>query len=318
MDVAALPEAHAGATSRGTRASPQVLVVTAADSHQVPLLRHMLATLRTQAGGADLPVACLDLGLAPAELAWLAAEGVEVVAPRHRFALRDAYPGWHDAYLAQPFLREILPGPDLYLWIDADIWFQDGRAVTACLAGARQHGFAIAVERSPSYRLQLWLEAWMTKHFVRGFGIVEGLWLATRPHLNSGFYALRADAPHWDAWTDAYAAAIRRSGTGTPYGQFAMNLLVHGRLPGRGRMPAALLDPWANWICDRGIPMWNDETGVFCEPRPPFRTISAMHLAGPGKREIYRIRRTGGGELITRLLPGASPATPVLQPDRPK
>jgi hypothetical protein len=53
--------------------------------------------------------------------------------------------------------------------------------------------------------------------------------------------------------------------------------------------------------------MWNDETGAFCRPYQPYRTISALHLAGPGKRTAYRIRRTGGREFITMIRYGAAP-----------
>ena len=307
MDSTALPDLESGTAS----IAPRVVVVTAADHNQISLLRHMLATLRALPVGAALPVVCLDLGLDPDDLAWLAAAEVEVRSARHGFDV-PPHPAWQDAYLAQPFLRDLLPGWDVYLWIDADIWFQDGRAIAAFLAGAAESGFAIAHERCPDYRHQPWLQAWMAKHFVRGFGLVPGLWLTLRPHLNSGLYALRADVPLWEAWTEAFAAAIRRTGDATPHGQFAMNRLVHGRLPGAARLPAALLEPWANWICDRGVPMWNDEARAFCEPRAPWRTISALHLAGPGKRETYRIHRTGGGSFLTRLLPGASPETPIL------
>jgi len=276
----------------------------------------MLETLRNRAEGTLFPVACVDLGLEPPERRWLEQHGVEILPVRHHFTLPQGYPNWHDGYLVQPFLREILPDWDIYLWIDADIWFQDGRAIAACLAGAQRDGFAIASEATPDYRVQLWLQAWMTKHFIRGFGLLEGLWLSAQPHLNSGFYALRADAPHWEAWTQAFAEAIRRTGDGTPHGQFAMNQLVHGRLFGRGRMRATILEPWANWICDRGVPMWNDEAGAFCEPRAPYRIISALHLAGPGKRTTYRIRRTGGGSFETRILPGAGPTSSVKAPER--
>ena len=307
MDSAALPEAASGPMTHAAR----VLVVTAADGNQAGLLRHMLATLHAQPEGRDLAVACLDLGLSRGDIVRLGRQGVRVLAPSHQFDV-PPHPAWQDAYLAQPFLRTLLPGWDVYLWIDADIWFQDGRAIAAFLDGAAKTGFAIVTEREPGYRYQGWLQGWMTKHFVRGFGLVPGLWLSTRPHLNSGLYALRADAPLWEPWRAEYAAAIARSGDASPHGQFAINRLVHGRLPFAARVPATLLGAWANWICDRGIPMWNDETHAFCEPLAPYRTISALHLAGPGKRAAYRVRRTGGGAFLTRILPGAAPDTPIL------
>ncbi len=72
-----------------------------------------------------------------------------------------------------------------------------------------------------------------------------------------------------------------------------------------------LLDPSCNWICDRGIPMWNDAEQAFCKPYKPFATIGALHLAGPAKRQRYTIRRTEGGCFETFLVRGASPTNPV-------
>lgn len=290
---------------------PRVLVVTGADTNQMGLLRQMLATLQATAAGADLPVACYDLGLTDADRAWLAAQRIELVKPWHRFEVPGGpWPAWLDAYLAQPFLPEQVPGWDVYLWIDADIWFQDDRAVRAYIDGAMSHGFAIAHERTPMYRSQAWLTAWMGKHFVKGFGAVQGLWLLTRPHLNSGFYAMRGDAPHWSAWAERYRAAIRRASGPTPYGQFAINQIVYGPPFGSG-LRTAILEPWANWIVDRGPPMWDDTRGVFCEPAAPHRPLSVLHLAGPGKKASYAVRRTGGGSFESRIVPGASPQQPM-------
>jgi hypothetical protein len=295
--------------------APRVTVVTGADSNQMPLLRMMLASLRALPGSGTLPVACFDLGLTDEERRWLGANGVELITPRHRFDVPGGpWPGWLGAYLAQPFLRETLPGWDVYLWIDADIWFQDNRALQAFVGGAMERGLAIAHERTPMYRWQPRLTAWTGKHFLLGFGALEGAWLLSRPHLNSGLYAMHAKAPHWDAWIAGYQAAITRSGSPTPHGQFAINQLVYGRPFGDGGLPTAILEPWCNWICDRGPPMWNDETGLFCEPSAPHRTISALHLAGPGKRSAYSVRRTGGGTFTSRILPGASPERAVGAP----
>ncbi len=69
----------------------------------------------------------------------------------------------------------------------------------------------------------------------------------------------------------------------------------------------AILPASANWICDRGVPMWNDAAEAFCEPYAPYRVVSALHLAGPAKRTTYQIRRTGGGTFETMIRFGAKP-----------
>jgi hypothetical protein len=53
--------------------------------------------------------------------------------------------------------------------------------------------------------------------------------------------------------------------------------------------------------------MWNDEMQEFCEPYPPYRPIGALHLAGPGKRTVYRIKRTGGADFNAMIRFGMAP-----------
>src|ERR1700737_3121414 len=106
-------------------------------------------------------------------------------------------------------------------------------------------------------------------------------------------FAIHADAPHWREWARRYEAAIARTGALVPHDQFALNQALHGALFERGpRLETRLLDPTCNWICDRGVPMWNDAEGAFCRPYAPYDSIGVLHLAGPAKRKTYAIRRT--------------------------
>jgi hypothetical protein len=100
---------------------------------------------------------------------------------------------------------------------------------------------------------------------------------------------------------------MRRTGKITPHDQFALNQAIY-----QDKLDTAILPPSANWICDRGVPMWNDELGCFCEPYAPYRPISAIHLAGPGKRTVYPIRRTGGGSFETLIRYGVTPGAVQL------
>jgi hypothetical protein len=83
--------------------------------------------------------------------------------------------------------------------------------------------------------------------------------------------------------------------------------MVYGGLLSRPKVRTEILDPRHNWICDRGPPMWNDDAQALCEPYPPYRTIGAVHLAGPGKNTRYQVRRTGGGSFSALLLQGLQP-----------
>ena len=205
----------------------------------------------------------------------------------------------------------------MYVWIDSDVWFQDAAVLDTFVAGALDQGMALAHERERGYRRQLWLQGWTAKHMVLGYGAMEAARLLLRPHLNAGLFAIRQDAPHWDAWAHRYEAAIKRTGALVPHDQFALNQAVHRDAPGSGGardLRTKLLDPGCNWICDRGVPMWNDELGLLCKPYAPYEAIRTVHLAGPAKRTAYDVRRTGGGSFSTYLVRGASPERPCTVP----
>ncbi len=296
-------------------AKPRIMIVTASDSRFMPFLRGMLASLSGRLASPSVRVACFDIGLDAPDRDWLAGMGVAVAAPHAHLGVQASTvrPALL-SFLARPFLPGYFPGHDVYVWIDSDVWLQDPAVLDTYVEGALSRGMAITHERERSYRFQAWLLAWTTKHFLRGFGAADTAWLMTRPQVNAGFFAIRAEAPHWAAWAACYAGAIARTGDLVPHDQFALNRALFGPLAPRTSLPVCLLPPSCNWICDRGIPMWNDAARAFCEPRAPYAPIRALHLAGPAKRAAYRVRRTGGGAFTSCILQGASPDSPAVSP----
>jgi len=293
----------------------KVMVVSASDSRFMPFLEGMLRSLAPRLADAAVSAACFDIGLSDIDRKRLQGMGVQVVSPRAHLgvdgsAVRPALL----SFLARPFLPAYFPGHDVYMWIDSDVWLQDLSVFDTYVAGALSHGMAITHERTSSYRFQPWLLGWTGKHFLRGYGPANTAWLLMQRHLNAGFFAARADAPHWAAWAQRYQIAIERTGDLVPHDQFALNHALHGGVLARSSLSALFLPARNNWICDRGIPMWNDAEGAFCEPRAPFAPIGALHLAGPAKTKRYTIRRTAGGSFTTCLVQGASPDHPARSP----
>jgi hypothetical protein len=284
----------------------RVIAVSSADTGYFPLLRDMILSLDRQvAASAEVPpieLGIFDLGLTQEERRWLAPHTDRIVAPRPHLGLGAATRPLELAFLVRPFLPEYFPGFDVYLWIDSDVWLQSADTVAAMIAGAQDKGMALVHESERAYRFQGWLFLWTAKHFVLGYGPLRGLRLLVRPHLNAGIFAIHRDAPHWRAWAERYRAAIERTGLLTPHDQFALNQAVY-----QDRLATEFLPPRLNWICDRGVPMWNDATQSFCEPYPPYHEISALHLAGPAKRRSYRVRRTSGAEFEAMIRYGAGP-----------
>ncbi|HEV2673909.1 MAG TPA: hypothetical protein VGV37_05160 [Aliidongia sp.] len=293
----------------------KLLIVSSSDTKFFGLLKDMILSLERLARlpTSSLPpyaLGIIDLGLSDEDRAWLAERGAVIVVPRPHMGAGSLDRPLELAFLVRPFLPEYFPDFEIYCWIDSDVWLQNEEAVLALVDGAASEGMAIAHENERAYRFQRWLFLWTAKHFVLGYGALRGAWLLTRPHLNAGMFAIHAGAPHWEAWARRYKAAIVRTGKITPHDQFALNQAVY-----QDRLPTRVLDAGANWICDRGVPMWNDDTGTFCTPYAPYKTISALHLAGPGKRTAYRIGRTGGGNFTTMIRYGAAPKdAPMASP----
>ncbi|MBL8701916.1 MAG: hypothetical protein JNK67_26270 [Alphaproteobacteria bacterium] len=273
------------------------VLIAAADSGYYTLLLDMIESVRAQRGLEDAPIAVFDLGLDTLQRAALMREGIQLLAPHWHLGLDGrGLPTHHLGLLVRPFLRDYLPGYRRYLWLDADAWIQDGAAIERLLAGARATGLAVVHEREPSYRFQAWLQAWTLKHFILGCGAWSGIRLMARPHLNAGIFCLEADAPHWESWQAHLARAVSRTGRIAPYDQFALNAAVHG-----DGLPAALLDPIDNWICDRGPPLWDAAARRFCRPRPPFTPLAILHLAGPAKTARYALATREGRRVEAAL-----------------
>lgn len=294
------------------RAAPKVLIVSASDTRFMPFLRGMVESLGPVLERPGVELACFDLGLSEGDRDWLVARGARLETPRRHLGVGEQ-PVALLSFLARPFLAEYFPGFDVYLWIDSDVWLQRPETVDLYVDGALARGMAITHERERAYRLQPWLLGWTAKHFVLGYGATTAAWLLACRHVNAGMFAVRAGAPHLEAWARRYEAAIGRTGKIVPHDQFALNHALRGGLLDRPGLETAFLDPGCNWICDRGVPMWNDEAGAFCKPYAPYEPIGALHLAGPAKFKPYEIKRTGGGAFRSCILRGASPESPVAE-----
>jgi hypothetical protein len=286
----------------------KVIIITAGDTRVMPILQGLIRSLESFPERKDVELGCLDVGQTDADRAWLAEHDVIVVEPTtHLGVPNERLKPYECAFVARPFLRKYFPGRDMYIWMDSDVWIQGWWVIEDYLQAAYEVGFAIAHERERAYEFDGRLYAWFAKHMFLGYGVVDGAWLLSRPHLNAGFFALRSDSPHWDFWVRHYEAAWKRTGTFNPHDQFSINRMVHGGALSRPEVRTSILPPRYNWICQRGLPMWNDDERALCEPYHPYRTIGAIHLAGPGKTKEYKIRRTGGGYFSAVLLQGMQP-----------
>jgi hypothetical protein len=280
------------------------VIVSGADAGYFRYLKRAAESVRAQDPGNGTALVLLDLGLEAAQRAELARLADAIVEPGWDYDLpdRNALPSHWRAYTARPHLPRHVPGYDLYLWLDADAWVQQWDAVEQLFAGAAgdEAGRAVAIvpEVHPAYRNQHHargeFEGVIHAAFESAFGTEVADRLYCRPPLNTGAFALRADAPHWQAWSDALGRALTGDAGSRPgaHERPSSRAGVRERPPSRERLaeqcamnvvvydeglPATFLEPRCNWICHHAAPRRDPETGLLTEPLAPFAPLGIVH-----------------------------------------
>ncbi|WP_434622698.1 glycosyltransferase [Azospirillum sp. B2RO_4] len=261
------------------------IVVTGGDNRYHPLIRELIASLRALKPAADCPIGVIDAGLTDGQIAELKAQGAAVVTPpwpvsipahklRNRIHLK--------ANLAKLHLPTYFPGYDTVIWIDADAWVQDWEAVEMLRRGAALNRFAIVAQFGRFSETELRLD-WLFGRFARvrsilyknssraGLTTAECRALATRPTLNAGAYALKSDAPHWEAF-QRWQKRVLRKGRLFTSDQLAMAGAIY--LDG---LPVELLPEWCNYI---GPWRFDPERRELVEYYLPNRRLGIVHMAG--------------------------------------
>ena len=283
----------------------KTIAITGGDAAYFHLLRECVASLRATPEGQAMALGILDCGLTEEQRVWLATQGAIFVTPDWDFdfparaKLKDGY----KALTARPFLPRYFPGFDLYLWIDADCWVQQGDALALFQRAARTGALAVAPEIHRSMRH--YRHAWKEFSTVNGaayeaaFGKDTAERLIRYPLINAGVFALRADAPHWQGWADLLGESLQRSADMTD--QIALNVLVydHG-------FPCEPLPSRCNWPVHHATPAWDAERSLFVEPAMPYEPLGILHMTIYTKRlETLDVRELGGphaGEVRPRSL----------------
>lgn len=279
-----------------------LLIVSGADSTYFPLLRDTVLSIRAQ--HPDAAIAILDVGLAPDQRQWLGECVTLLVRPGWDidFPGRAQMPEGRKAQFARPFLPRHFPGWETYLWIDADAWLQDWRAVELLAAAARHGRLAIVPEIDRAYkrhykRPKLFGMNLAWKNYREAFGWRVADRLGRNPMVNCGVFALRGDAPHWEVW----ARIMTRVAARTRFffvEQTALNYAIFAE-----HLPVDFLPAYCNWMPGDAAPAFDGERGLFVEPYSPHEVIGIMHLAGAEQKAgVFCLTRLDGGGIVETSL----------------
>jgi len=289
----------------------RLAIITGADSVYFDLMHELLRTLSLADIDLDYTLCVLDFGLSLEQVAVAESYHASVKRPEWLFDAPDTIKTLANlGYATRPILPVCFPGYDTYLWLDADVSVQDGQFISTFVKGASAGHLAIAEEVDPSYRIEPYALKWQIGNAFRCYGFRGGLSLCRGRPINSGVFALRADAPHWASWQKRYQQALTRA--------HRANLDQHALMAALylDEMPCHYLDSTYNWICTRSQPLWDEQHHVFCRPYAPFEKINVLHLAGRRKRELWDIRTRAGATQQMRL--SYAPQERGVLPGEPK
>jgi predicted O-methyltransferase YrrM len=306
------------------------IIITAANANYFELVQGTILSIREKPQGRNEIVGFFDLGCTAEQLQWLQEKVNIIKQPDWEFDFPNINetPTHLKGLLARPFLRKYFPNFDIYLWIDADAWVQDWKAIDLLVQAAKRGGLAIVPEIDRGSEIQygglrkFWWQ-WVYNKYQAAFGeeVAENFY--SYPVLNAGVFALHKDAPHWEVWAKYLEQGLQQSAS-LMTDQFALNLSVYqGGLFDQTEM----LPAWCNWTYHHAFPNWDKEKSCFVEPYLPHTAIGILHLSGVVKENQLELKTTDGDVVEVNLhytnqlqsLPAGdyvSPEFKIIQPDR--
>jgi len=261
----------------------------------------MIQSVRDLSPAGRVALAFFDQGCTAEQVRWVRSRVDHLERPGSEPVRRPGVetPDCLNGLLARPFLRRYFPGYETYVWIDADAWVQEWRAVELLIQGAeRRRGLAIVpeIDRADHVQYGRRPEAWkrLRSWYAAAFGDDVAETLFSYPLLNAGVFALHRDAPHWQVWAECLGRAAQHT---LITDQLALNVAVyrHGLLEHTELLPA-----WCNWTCHFALPRWDPAAERLVEPYLPHVPIGILHLT-MAKHEWCRLTTTTGTDVSVCL-----------------
>ncbi|MEO1223123.1 MAG: hypothetical protein AAFX92_02770 [Pseudomonadota bacterium] len=242
------------------------------------LLYGLLRSLGDTGVSERAHVAVLDFGLSDSARVGLAELCDEVIDPRPIAASTIAFSDPQDAtVLCRVLLPAMVPGHDIYLWIDADVWVQDAQMLDVFASFTTAKDVVVVAETDPAYGGIQRRHDWIVSRADAMYGAETAHQLSIRPCLNAGVIAARASSPLWRVWLDHLRALGNRQRR-LLCDQTSLNYLVFCR-----QISAYLLPPVYNWVCHAATPKWLMEEGYWARPLFPHAKIAVMHLTSSSR-----------------------------------
>jgi hypothetical protein len=264
----------------------KAIAITAADERYAGLAAELLQSLAPHRGPLGLDVGVLDLGLSVSSQGAMAQAGGQLLVPPWPFRPHAQFGAdlkWR-ARACRPFLRELFPGYDAYLWLDADTFVQERRGLEWLLrtGSGENTGVVPAVDRSyvhPAPQV-----AWVRQRYEMGFGAEVAGQLMAFDYVNSGVFAFGARSPVWAPFARRFQEALDHWD-----GNFLSDQAVLNATLVLDRVAHARLPSLCNWICHLALPRWHSESRRFLEASFPFSLLYIVHNTPSDKRALHAL-----------------------------
>lgn len=287
--LAWLPEARAALRDTEwnfREARESTVIVTGCNTNYLPLALDMSDSLRRHEELREIPLVLLDFGLEPVKKIRLQNSGAQIVDfpwpvdVRKRNKFKDA----HRAHLAKERLIELVPGYQIYVWVDADIWFQTPIALKSAIAIASKRILAIVPEIASNPRMEQRYRDTLGRRTARR--------LRSKVTYNGGFFANHIDSPFWALYRNrgVISANLTRKRLSD---QAPLNEIIHLYDVAMVELP-----PTCNWLCSLMPPLWNSRQALWLSPEDGSTPISAMHLTDWTREKKTRVETDTGESML--------------------
>lgn len=289
------------------------IVVSAANDAYLHLLEGMLASIAGKLTDFDLGI--VNLGLSDSGKERIAAHKADAHIARAEW--RRAFPGidkvpeYKKIFISKPYIPEMFPGYDNYVWVDADVWFQNAGGLDDYVEASEKTGAAFSFEAHPTYRstqkvrtldifgvtiIKNIKDYFLTKRREM-FGTRVAAKIGMHSILNSGLFCMAAESPVWRAWQEKILAAnLGRQHRRTQIcDQTCLQMALIQRELSYAVMPAT-----HNWIPGLSAPLVDAETFTLLDTAWPHLPIKAVHLMGI-KNSKFELPVTDGRRIGTGL-----------------
>jgi len=308
----------------------RIAVVTGADSDMCSFALDLIQSVRAHAP-FPFHMFCLDGGLGEQDKIAIGRSGTSVIPVGWDYP--GTFPGeWFKALTARPHIPRHVPGFDLYLWLDADCWVQDGSALQQLADAALKcplaavssvhRGYRQFVAPSPTAR-GIPTARFHSYLFSQLFESQIAASLLQRLYLNAGVFAARTESPLWSAWQKLVGLLYPRvrkalpppwergppkipnperiwKGATQPRAFFHTEEVALNAVSYLHVGNPAILDARCNWLCSQAIPMI-DRQGMFVDTAWPHAPVGILHMTADTKQGSWNARLVDGGSMTVNL-----------------